>query len=69
MSWVLRAAGDIAISGDTRPCLALEHAAAGADLLIDDATFASGEEGRARETGTVPPRKRPGWPRAPECAS
>jgi ribonuclease Z len=41
----------VVFSGDTRPSLALEQAAAGADLLIHDSTFASSEQARAIETG------------------
>jgi ribonuclease Z len=38
------------ISGDTRPCAALEQAAQEADLLIHEATFADDERPRALET-------------------
>lgn len=38
-------------TGDTRPTDAVERAAADADLLIHDATFADAEGDRARETG------------------
>jgi ribonuclease Z len=41
----------IVFSGDTRPCAALTEAAAGADLLIHDGTFATAERERAIETG------------------
>jgi len=41
----------IVLSGDTRPCDALLHAARGADLLVHEATFAAEESDRARETG------------------
>jgi ribonuclease Z len=37
-------------TGDTRPVAAVERAAADADLLIHDATFADAERDRARET-------------------
>ena len=38
-------------SGDTRPCATLIEAARGADLLVHEATFASEERERAKETG------------------
>jgi ribonuclease Z len=41
----------VAFSGDTRPCPALARAAAGADLLIHDSTFASTNQARAILTG------------------
>ena len=41
----------LVLSGDTRPCDALLHAARGADLLVHEATFAAEESDRARETG------------------
>lgn len=34
----------VVFSGDTKPCKALEKAAKGADLLIHEATYASGDE-------------------------
>lgn len=41
----------IVYTGDTRPCRATADIAAGADLLIHDATFADEEADRATETG------------------
>jgi ribonuclease Z len=41
----------IALTGDTRPCAATIEAAAQADLLVHEATFATEELERARETG------------------
>ena len=38
------------ISGDTRPSEALARAAAGADLLVHEATFTEEEKARALET-------------------
>lgn len=38
----------VAISGDTRPCLALRDAAQGADLLVHESTF--DDDGQARAT-------------------
>ncbi len=41
----------VVISGDTRPVAALREMAAGADLLVHEATFSQADLSRARETG------------------
>lgn len=41
----------VAYTGDTRPAQSVVRAAAGADLLIHDATFLSDDAERARDTG------------------
>ena len=40
----------LVFSGDTRPCAAVRRAALGADLLVHEASFASEDRARAKET-------------------
>jgi ribonuclease Z len=41
----------VVITGDTRPCDGVRHAAKGADLLVHEATFSHQDHERAAETG------------------
>lgn len=45
-----RAGRTVVITGDTRPCAATIEAAAGADLLVHEATFSDEDAARAAET-------------------
>ncbi len=45
-----RSGRKVVLSGDTRPCPALAEAAAGADLMVHEATFSDDEQERALET-------------------
>lgn len=46
-----RAGRTVVITGDTRPCDGVRHAAKGADLLVHEATFSHQDHERASETG------------------
>jgi ribonuclease Z len=41
----------VVVTGDTRPCDGVRHAAKGADLLVHEATFSHQDHERAAETG------------------
>ena len=45
-----RSGRKVVITGDTRPCASVIDAAAGADLLVHEATFGEEEKDRAKET-------------------
>jgi len=46
-----RAGRRVVLSGDTRPCDGIRHAALNADLLVHEATFSHEDLERAKETG------------------